>query len=251
MIILPPHYINSKSALEFKNVQVSLDNKIILKGVNLPIITGQTTVLLGPSGAGKTTLMRMAVGLLKPDTGKVLALGQLVHDLSTKALLTLRHHFGMLFQDGGLFNSLSVFQNVAFPLFHHLNLKGQALKDRVAELLAMVGLEGIEGQMPETLSGGEKKRVGLARAIALNPKVVFFDEPTAGLDPLVSQNINELIVDLQKKLDMTFFVITHDIKSALQIGDYIGVLNNGSLHHYGDKNSILESSDPFIKEFIS
>ena len=240
----------SNNALEFKDITITLGGKEILKNISLPITRGKTTVLLGPSGAGKTTLLKLAVGLIKPDTGNVVAFGDLVQNLSKTALLHLRYKFGMLFQDGALFNSLSVFQNVAFPLFHHMNLKGQKLKDRVAELLSLVGLEGIEAQMPDTLSGGQRKRVGLARAIALNPNVVFFDEPTAGLDPLASDSINHLIQDLQHRLGTTFFIITHDIKSALLIGDYIGLLNKGSIHHFGNKNSILESTDLFVKDFI-
>jgi len=239
-----------QNALEFSNINISLGNKNILDNIDLSIAKGKTTVLLGPSGAGKTTLFKLGVGLLKPDAGKVIALGEKVHSLSSKALLKLRHSFGMLFQDGALFASMSVFDNIAFPLFHHLNLKGQDLKDRVTELLKLVDLTGTEKQMPESLSGGQKKRVGLARAIALNPKVVFFDEPTSGLDPIVSQQINHLIKDLQKKLHMTFFVITHDIKSALDIADYIGVLKKGRVHHFGNKSDLVNSDDKYIKEFI-
>ena len=240
-----------ETAILFESVEKNLSNKSILHQVNLPVFKGKTTVLLGQSGSGKTTLLRLAIGLLEPDGGKITTLGFKLHALSSKALLQLRHRFGVLFQDGGLFSSLSVFQNVAFPLVHHLNLKGSALKHRVDELLGLVGLSGIEGQMPEELSGGQKKRVGLARALALNPEVVFFDEPTSGLDPQNASRINHLIRDLQHRLGTTFFVITHDIASAKAIADFVCILKEGRIVQHGPANDILSPLNPHLNQLIS
>jgi phospholipid/cholesterol/gamma-HCH transport system ATP-binding protein len=237
-------------AILFESVQKSLSRKSILRNVTLPVFKGKTTVLLGPSGAGKTTLLRLAIGLLNPDSGKVMALGHKMQNLSSHALLKLRHRFGILFQDGALFSSLSVFQNVAFPLIHHLNLSGTALKTRVDELLSMVGLAGFEHEMPEELSGGQKKRVGLARALALNPEIVLFDEPTAGLDPVNATRINTLICELQKKLGTTFFVITHDIASAKCIADFVGILQDGCIVQHGPGSEILSPSNPYMQQMI-
>lgn len=239
-----------KPVIEFDHVTLLLGSKVILQNISLQVARGKTTVLIGPSGAGKTTLIKLAIGLVKPNSGRVLALGQRVHDLSHRALLGLRHRFGMLFQDGALFNNLTVFNNVAFPLLHHLNLKGAALKSRVEELLSLVDLQGFEDRMPDSLSGGQKKRVGLARALAMNPEVVLFDEPTSGLDPITTSNINSLIKNLQSQLGTTFLVITHDMKSAFAIADYVGLLQGGELIKYGPVKEVLSSQDVHIQHFL-
>lgn len=240
----------SEAAIELVGVTKRYGERVVLDDVSLQVPRGATTVLLGPSGTGKSTLLRLAVGLALPDAGQVLALGQDVGALGEKGLLALRRRFGMLFQEGALFGSLSVADNVGFPLKQHRRMKGEALTARVAELLAMVGLPGLEARLPAELSGGQRKRVALARAIALEPEMVLFDEPTSGLDPQTSAAIDALINDMQRRLGITFVVITHDVQSARAIAHQVGMLHEGRLRVWGPKDQVFESADPVVRAFL-
>lgn len=238
------------AALELVSVTKRYGARVILDEVSLEVPRGKTTVLLGPSGTGKSTLLRLAVGLERPDGGVVRALGEDLARLTTKQLLALRQRLGMLFQDGALFTSLTVAENVGFPLRHHRGMRGRALRARVEELLAMVGLEGLEDRLPDALSGGQRKRVALARAIALEPEVVLFDEPTSGLDPQTSAAIDALVNDMQARLGITFVVITHDVESARAIAHHVGMLFEGRLRAYGPKDEVFSSDDPVVRGFL-
>lgn len=237
-------------AVELRNVTKRFGERTVLDDVSLAIPRGETTVLLGPSGTGKSTLLRLAVGLTHPDAGEVHALGQNVNALSERGLLALRRRFGMLFQDGALFGSLSVSANVGFPLKQHRKLSRAALDERVEELLAMVGLEGLGGRLPAELSGGQRKRVALARAIALEPEMVLFDEPTSGLDPQTSAAIDALIIDMQARLGISFVVITHDVLSARAIAHRVGMLHEGKLRAWGTRDEIMDTDDPVVRAFL-
>jgi phospholipid/cholesterol/gamma-HCH transport system ATP-binding protein len=239
-----------KAALELVAVTKRYGERAVLDDVSLGVPRGETTVLLGPSGTGKSTLLRLAVGLARPDSGTVYALGEDVDKLSGRGLLALRRRFGMLFQEGALFGSLSVFDNIAFPLRQHVRPTAESLSARIEELLAMVGLEGLGARLPAELSGGQKKRVALARAIALEPEMVFFDEPTSGLDPQTSAAIDALINDMQARLGLTFVVITHDVLSAREIGHHIGMLFDGKLRTFGPRERVLGSDDEVVRRFL-
>jgi phospholipid/cholesterol/gamma-HCH transport system ATP-binding protein len=242
--------VQDAPAIELVGVTKRFGDKAPLDDVSLRIPRGATTVLLGPSGTGKSTLIRLAVGLAEPTEGQVFALGEEVTSLSPRGLLNLRRRFGMLFQEGALFGSLTVAENVGFPLRQHTNLRGAALAERTEELLDMVGLAGLGARAPDELSGGQRKRVALARAIALEPEMVFFDEPTSGLDPQTSAAIDALINDMQQRLGITFVVITHDVQSAREIADYVGILFDGKVRCWGPKEEVLASKDPVVRDFL-
>jgi phospholipid/cholesterol/gamma-HCH transport system ATP-binding protein len=211
----------------------------------------KVTVILGGSGSGKSTLLKQMVGLAKPDSGRILFEGKDVTTLSKKDIYQLRKKMGMLFQGSALFNSLNIFENIAFPLREHTNLSEGVIKTIIKIKLEMVGLRGVEQMMPSQLSGGMTKRVGLARAIILDPKVVFYDEPTSGLDPISAGVINKLIKDLNRKLGVTSIVVSHDIESSFQIADKIIILFYGDLIAEGTSEEIKNSDDPKVKQFIS
>jgi phospholipid/cholesterol/gamma-HCH transport system ATP-binding protein len=237
-------------AIELVGVTKRFGERAVLDDVSLAIPRGETTVLLGPSGTGKSTLLRLAVGLALPDAGEVYALGQNVNALSERGLLALRRRFGMLFQEGALFGSLSVADNVGFPLKQHRKLRREALDERVQQLLAMVGLDGLGHRLPAELSGGQRKRVALARAIALEPEMVLFDEPTSGLDPQTSAAIDSLVIDMQERLGISFVVITHDVQSARTIAHRIGMLHEGKLRAWGSRDEVMGSDDPVVRAFL-
>ena len=237
-------------AVELDDVTLAYGDKVVLDAVSLRIPRGKTTVLLGPSGTGKSTLIRLAVGLQAATRGVVRTLGHDVAKLSRAELLKLRRRFGMLFQDGALFGSLSVAANIGFPLRHHSDMSDAQREARVAELLDLVGLSGLGDRTPEALSGGQRKRVALARAIALEPEIVFFDEPTSGLDPQTSAAIDQLTRDMQARLGLTFIVITHDVQSAEEIADYVGVLHGGKVRLFDTQEAVWSADDDVIQRFI-
>ncbi len=236
--------------IEIIDLHKSFGNFEVLKGVNLKIEKGKITAIIGRSGEGKTVLVKHIVGLLKPDRGKVIIDGVDITKLSERGLDKIRRRFGMLFQESALFDSMTVGENVAFPLREHTNLKEAEIKALVKKKLEMVRLFGVEDKMPSELSGGMKKRVGLARAIALEPEIVIYDEPTIGLDPITGRAIYRLILDMQRHLNGTSIVITHDVPAIFDIVDRVGVLSGGRIIAYGTPEEIIHSENKEIQEFL-
>jgi phospholipid/cholesterol/gamma-HCH transport system ATP-binding protein len=222
-----------------------------LNGLNLAIEKGKCVVIIGASGSGKSVLIKHIVGLLAPDKGEVWYDGKRIDQMSVRQLMETRADFGFLFQMGALFDSLNVGENIAFPIIEHTTDSSDKIADIVDEKLSLVGLRGLEKKMPGELSGGQKKRVALARAIALNPKVILYDEPTTGLDPIRSDVINELIIKLQRELKVTSIVVTHDMNSAMKIADRIVMLFEGKIVFDGTPAQLQASTEPRVKQFVS
>ncbi len=210
----------------------------------------QVTVILGGSGSGKSTLLKQMVGLDRPDSGQILFKGEDITTLDRRSLYRVRRHMGMLFQGSALFNSQNIYDNIAFPLREHTTLSERVIKTLIKMKLELVGLRGVERLMPHQLSGGMVKRVGLARAIIMDPDIVFYDEPTSGLDPISSGVIDKLIVDLNRKLGVTSVVVSHDINSALKIADKVIILFYGNIIAEGAPEEIKQSTDPKVIQFI-
>lgn len=241
----------SKIIIEFKDVYKSFNGLIVHNGINLSILEGEIISLLGGSGSGKSVLLKELIGLMKPDMGNIIVMDKHVTQLREDDLIKLREHVGMLFQGSALFDSLTVFENVAYPLREHLKLTEEEIKERVAEKLKLVGLSGIETKMPAELSGGMKKRVGLARAIATEPDIILYDEPTTGLDPITAQRINELIIELRRKLGITTIVVTHDLHCVKTVSDRIAMLYDGKILTVGTWEQLATSGLQAVKDFIS
>jgi phospholipid/cholesterol/gamma-HCH transport system ATP-binding protein len=222
----------------------------VLDGINLEIEKGETVVVIGRSGCGKSVLLKHIIGLMKPDSGSILVDGMDVVGLQGDALYAYRRKFGMLFQGGALFDSLSVWENVGLGLLKHTTMSEQEVRKRASEKLELVGLTGVEDARPSELSGGMKKRVGLARAIAMDPEVVLYDEPTTGLDPIMADVINQLIRTLQATLKITSIAVTHDMKSAYKIGDRLAMLYGGKIVFHGTPEEIMHTRDEAIRQFI-
>jgi len=223
----------------------------VLSGLNLSIEDGKTTVIIGRSGGGKSVLLKHIIGLLKPDRGQVLVDGVDMTRLNDRELNEVRKKFGMLFQEAALFDSMTVGENVAFPLREHARLKEKEIWEIVADRLRAVGLPGVEEKMPSELSGGMRKRVGLARAIALHPQIVLFDEPTTGLDPVMTEAINHLIMETQERFRLTCVVISHDLQSIFRIGHKIAMLYEGVIIAHGAPEEIKTSRNPVIQQFLA
>lgn len=236
--------------IEYIDVCKSFDNLRVLDDISCVIPEGKITVFIGPSGVGKSVLMKMIVGLESPDAGSVRVDGEEVNRMDWHNLYRLRRKLGMLFQDGALFDSMSVGENVAFPLRQHTRMPESEIARTVAEKLSLVGMPGCEEKWPSELSGGMRKRVGLARAIALDPEIVLFDEPTSGLDPLTADAIDELILRMQRRLGCTFVVNSHDIPGTFRIADRIGVLYETRLVAYGESEEVRRSRDPLLVRFF-
>jgi phospholipid/cholesterol/gamma-HCH transport system ATP-binding protein len=237
--------------IELRDVYKSLGKKAVLRGVNLTIKKGESVVVIGGSGSGKSVLIKHIIGLLKPDSGKVIIDNFEVPELDEKHLNEVRKRFGMLFQSAALFDSMPVWENVGFGLKRHTHLSKAEIKEIAVRKLKMVGLVGVEDVMPAELSGGMRKRVGLARAIAMEPEILLYDEPTTGLDPIMADVINELIIEMREKLHVTSISITHDMKSAYKIADRIAMLYNGRIIGSGSSEEIKNTSDPVIRQFIT
>lgn len=236
--------------VEFIDVHKAYGNKRVLRGATLKVHRGEVLVILGGSGTGKSVTLRHMLGLEAPDDGRVLVEEEDITDLEEEELYRIRKKFGMLFQSGALFDSMTVFENVAFPLREHTDMTEEEIARAVREKLELVNLPNTEHLMPVDLSGGMRKRVGLARAIVLDPKVILYDEPTTGLDPITSQTINELIIDLQAKLNVTSIVVTHDIHSAFSVGDRIAFLHKGVFEWIGSMDDAREADHPILREFL-
>lgn len=237
--------------IEIIDLHKSFGGHRVLCGVNLKIETGETMVIIGRSGCGKSVLLKHIMGIMKPDSGKILIDSVNVFDVGDDEINHFRMQIGMLFQGSALFDSLTVKENVGFSLYEHTHLPESEIDGRVKEKLRLVGLSGIEDLIPAELSGGMKKRVGLARAICTEPKIVLYDEPTTGLDPIMADAINDLILRMQKRLRITSIVVTHDMTSAYKVGTRIAMLYNGNIVGVGTPDEIRNSQDPLIKQFIS
>ncbi len=239
------------SIISIRNLHTRFGKLVVLNGVSIEIEAGKTIVILGPSGTGKSVLLKHIVGLLRPDKGEVYFEGHRIDDKPERLLMSYRTNFGFLFQMGALFDSLNVIENVAFPLVEHSKFPRDQIYDIAHQKLTMVGLPDAGKKMPGELSGGQRKRVALARAIAMAPKVILYDEPTTGLDPIRSDVINELIIKLKNELQITSIVVTHDMNSAFKVADRILMLAEGKIHFDGTPATIRQSDDPIVQQFIS
>jgi len=237
--------------IEIINVYKSFGDNQVLKGASLSIEKGETMVIIGRSGCGKSVLLKHIIGLLKPDSGRVIVDGHNVSKSEDKELNELRLGFGMLFQGAALFDSLTVGENVGFNLIEHTDLSKEIVNSKVRNCLSLVGLSGIEKLMPAELSGGMRKRVGLARAICMDPQIVLYDEPTTGVDPIMGDAINDLIRDLHDKLKITSVAVTHDMSSAYKIADRIAMLYEGKIIEIGTPDQIKNTKNPIVKQFIT
>jgi len=237
--------------IRLENIYKSFGKHQVLNGVDLQVQEGESLVVIGGSGSGKSVLIKHIIRLLKPDKGNVLVGGVDITNLAERKLLEIRKKIGMLFQNSALFDSMSVGENVAFGLVQQTEIKKKNSQDRVAECLRMVGMPDTEHLNPAELSGGMRKRVGLARAIAYEPEIILYDEPTTGLDPIMSDIINNLICDLNSKLNVTSVTITHDMVSARKIADRIAMLYDGKIVKTGSAEEIMNSDNPHVRQFVT
>lgn len=242
---------NSNGLIVLKNITKKFGPNIVLNNVSLTIEKGKTTVVIGPSGCGKTVLIKHLILLLRPNSGEIYFKNKRIDNLNEAKLNKIRTHYGFLFQGGALFDSLTVAENIMFPIRQHYKItNSKEVEELVKAKLAMVGLDGFQNHYPANLSGGQKKRVALARAIALNPEVILYDEPTTGLDPIRADVINELILKLQRELGITTVVVTHDMTSAYKIAERIVMLHNGKIIADGDADHIHNHPHPIVQQFI-
>ena len=245
----PESPLNSEM-IAVRGLTKKLARQEILRGVDLDVPKGETLVIIGRSGGGKSVLLKHLVGLMQPDAGEIWIEGQNITRMTERQLGAIRQKIGILFQGAALFDSMTVEQNVAFPLREAGERNLKVLREKVREMLDVVELEGQEKKMPVSLSGGMKKRVGLARSIIRRPKCVLYDEPTSGLDPVVSDSINRLIRRLQERFGMTSIVVTHDMKSAFHVADHIAYLHEGRIYFHGTSTELQQASDPLLQDFM-
>ena len=236
--------------IEVRDLKKSFGSHSILNGVSFRIEKGESVVIIGRSGGGKSVLLKHLIGLLKPDAGQVLIEGEDIGPMNERQLLPVRHKFGMLFQSAALFDSMTVAENVAFAFRRDRSLPEQEVRQKVAEALEMVDLTGTQDKKPSELSGGMRKRVGLARAIIYQPQIVLYDEPTTGLDPIVSDSIDQLILRVRDRLDVTTVVVTHDMRSTRRVGQRILMLHNQRIYATGTPDEIFGSADPVVRRFV-
>jgi|SRR5579859_2783746 len=236
--------------IEVKRLKKSFGGRVVLEGVSFKVETGESVAIIGRSGGGKSVLLKHIIGLLCPDEGEVLIDGENICGLNERELLRVRHKFGMLFQGAALFDSMTVAENVGFPLRREGRPETE-IKRKVTDALEMVELPGIEDKKPSELSGGMRKRVGLARAIIYEPQIVLYDEPTTGLDPVVSDSIDQLIMQVRDRLKVTTVVVTHDMRTARRIGQRILMLHDKKIYVTGTPDEIFSSTDPVVHRFIN
>ena len=236
--------------IKISGLKKSFGTKRVLDGVDLEIDKGKITVIIGRSGEGKSVLIKHIIGLLRPDDGQILLDGQEISSMNERDWGEVRKRFGMLFQGGALFDSMTVGENVGFPLKEHTDLADEDIMKVVDEKLRRVGLVGVEHMMPAELSGGMKKRVGLARAIVMDPEIVLFDEPTTGLDPIMSDSIADLVLDTQRSLQTTYILITHDIPFTYKIADKIAMLHEGRIIEQGSVEEMKKNQNPVVRQFL-
>jgi phospholipid/cholesterol/gamma-HCH transport system ATP-binding protein len=242
--------LDGEAAIRITDLCMAFGQQTVLRRVSLRVEQGETLVVLGRSGTGKSVLLRLLIGLQVPDSGSIQVLGQEVTGLPEKALYDLRKKVGFVFQNSALYDSLTVVENVEFPLKYHHRLTAGERHDRALAILAQVGMEPSAAKMPTDISGGMKKRVGLARALALEPDIMLYDEPTAGLDPITSGEINDLILKLQKERTMSSIVVTHEIPSAEAISDRVALLDQGNIVFDGTFEALKQSQDAFVSRFV-
>jgi len=240
----------SEIAIEVRDVTKRFGSQTVLDAIRLDVQEGETLVILGGSGSGKSTLLRVMIGNLRPESGDVIAFGKSICSMTDQQLADYRKTIGVLFQSGALYNSMSVADNVALPLREHTDLPEETLDIMIKIKLELVGLREASAKMPAQLSGGMKKRAGLARALALDPKILFYDEPSAGLDPVTSAEIDELIIDLNEKLGVTSVVVTHEMDSAFRIADRMVLLDRGKFIVSGTGDEMRNSTDPLVRQFV-
>ena len=246
-----PSIDNEPHTVEIKNVYKSFGSSHILNGLSVDFKDNAITTVLGPSGTGKSVLLKHIVGLLEPDSGVVEVFGNDIWRISEKERQEIRKRFGVLFQDGALFGSMNIYDNVAFPLRKHTKKRESEVRRIVMDHLEEVGLSSAINKFPGEVSGGMKKRAGFARALVLNPSVVMFDEPDSGLDPVRTSLLNDLILKVHAEHGGTYVLVTHDIRTARKVSDYVGVVWQGKLIHYGETEEAFNSDMPFVKQFLS
>jgi phospholipid/cholesterol/gamma-HCH transport system ATP-binding protein len=241
---------NSSAMIAVRSVAKKIGQQEILRGVDLEVATGETLAIIGRSGGGKSVLLKHLVGLMTPDAGEIWIDGHNIIGMNERQLGAIRKKIGILFQSGALFDSMTVEENIAFPLREAGEKDPKVLHTKVEEMLEVIEMEGQEDKMPETLSGGMKKRVGLARSIIRRPSCVLYDEPTSGLDPVVADSINRLIRRLQQRLGMTSVVVTHDMKSAFDVANHIAYLHEGRIYFCGTPTQLQQARDPILQDFL-
>jgi len=239
-----------QSIVRLSQVHKAFGDLTVLRGVSLGIERGRNTVIIGPSGTGKSVLLKIIVGLLRPDSGEVFFDNERIDNLREREMVDVRKRIGFLFQMGALFDSMNVERNVCFPLEEHTDLRRDERRERCARMLKLVGLDGVQSKMPANLSGGQRKRVALARAIVLEPEMVLYDEPTTGLDPIRADLINELIVSLNRQLGMTGIVVTHDMASAEKVGDRMLMLSGGQMIADAEPTEFRRLDDALVRRFV-
>jgi phospholipid/cholesterol/gamma-HCH transport system ATP-binding protein len=242
--------VNNGAIISLQDVEKSLGGRPVLRGLTIDIQKGESVVIVGGSGQGKSVTLKHIIGLMQPDSGHVYVMGHDVCCMETRDLNAFRRHFGMAFQEGALFDSMNVFENIAFPLRRHTKMTEDEIRARVEECLDQVHLHGVETKRPSELSGGMRRRVGFARAISLKPEILLFDEPTTGLDPVISDVIADLIVEMDHTLNTTTVSITHDMKVAFKIADRVAMLHHGQIVEEGTPAQFQHSPNPMVQQFI-
>ncbi len=237
--------------ITLQQVRKSFDGQVVLDDLDLEIPSGRITAIIGPSGEGKSVLLKHMIGLLKPDSGRVMVDGDDIVPMGRVELNRVREKFGVLFQNAALFDSMTVFENVAFPLREKTRLSREEIRNRVHDALEQVGLRGVDGKYPDQLSGGMRKRVGLARALLLDPSFVLFDEPTTGLDPIICNAMHKLIQDTHDRFGFTAVIVTHEVPAIFEICDYVAMLYHGKILFRGTPEEIRASGEPAVRQFIT